>query len=454
MGRSFWGFLVVFLGLTQGSLLLHARTAEPLRPSELDDPANDDILSEDQTPAEQPAAVPPPPPPEEEPPPLRRKRAAEEDPYAPLGLSGGAFTLFPVLQIGGVWSSNPQQTSSGADPSIGLRVAPSLRLESDWVRHSFTLDAEGEGIIYADGEISPENSGNVTATGRIDIRRTTFAEIEASYDIDQTGASDSEVPDAATGDRIEHEYGGFASLSHEMGRLTLRGRSGARYRLFEDVELEGGGEEDNSDRNYLEPEVSLRATYETSPAVKPFAEVAYRPRLYSDTPDRNGFNRDSQGGQLKAGVQLDSSPIWLGEIAALYTFRAYEDDRLETISALGLSGNLTWRPTELTSITATANTSLDETIAAGSSGTRVYEARFDVQHLLRENITLVAGTGIEFDQRDGPNDTTYSGNAGVIYRFNPWLAWTASYNVNYFDSNAPDSDYVEHRVSTGIEVRR
>jgi hypothetical protein len=309
-------------------------------------------------------------------------------------------------------------------------------------------------IDYPGTDISTESSGNVSALARIDVRRTTFIDLDANYDVELTGASDSEVPDAAVGDRVEHELGGFAALNHEFGRLTLRGRGGARLKIFEDVELSGGGVEDNADRNYVEPEASLRVTYETSPAFKPFAEVAYRPRFHLETPDRNGLDRDSQGVQLRLGAQFDSSPIWSGELAMAYTVRDYDDAALGTIGALGIIGNVVWRPTELTRITAIANSSIDETVSTTSSGTRVYEARLEAEHDLRDNISLTAAAGFELDVRDGPNDITYDAGLGLIYRFNPWLAWTAGYDFTRFESESPGSDYIEHRITTGIEIRR
>ncbi len=429
------------------------QTAGELRPSDLFDPVNSEVIATEETTQAAPAAVKLPPA-EEEPPVIRRKRAEEGDPYAPQGIAAGAFRLFPTIQIGGIVSSNPEQKNSGADAALGYRIAPSLRLESDWVRHSFRLNAAGEFIDYASGGVSAESSGSVTAAARVDVLRSTTIDLDANYDIDRTAASDSEVPDSATGPRLEHEIGVFAALNHQFGRLGLRARTGARLKLFEDVDLSGGGVEDNSDRNYVEPEIALRATYESSPAIKPFAEIAYRPRIHSDSPDRNGLDRDSHGVQLRAGVQIDSSPIWSGELAVAYAIRRYDDPSLDTVHAPGLIGNLIWRPTELTTLTYTANTSIDETVAAGSSGTRVYELRVDAEHRLRDNIILNAGTGVEFDMRDGPDDFTLDANIGAIYRFNPWLAWTAGYDFTYFNSDSPASDYVEHRVTTGIEIRR
>lgn len=447
-------YLAFLAALAAQTGVAASQTADSLRPAELDDPVSGDVLStQDEAAQAATMAVPPPPPPEPAPP-IRRRTIAEGDPYAPEGIAAGAFRFFPTVQAGGVISSNPEQKNSGGDAAFGLRLAPSFRLESDWVRHSLRLSGAGEFIDYPGSGIATESSGNIRAEARIDIRRSTSLDLDAHYDIDQTGASDSEVPDAATGSRVEHEIGGSAALSHQFGRLGLTARGGVRLKLYDDVALSGGGREDNSDRNFVEPEIALRAGYETSPALRPFAELAYAPRFHSQTPDRNGLDRDSNGYTIRAGAQIGASPLWSGELALAYQLRDYDDPTLKTISALGLIGDLVWRPTEMTTVTLTANTGIDETVTTGSSGTRVYSGRLDIEHLLRENIALRAGSGVEFDRRTGPDELTTDANLGVTYRFNPWVAWTADYDFTYFDSESPASDYVEHRFSTGIELRR
>jgi len=122
---------------------------------------------------------------------------------------------------------------------------------------------------------------------------------------------------------------------------------------------------------------------------------------------------------------------------------------------VGLIGDIIWRPSELTKVALTADTTIDETDSASSGGTRDYTFDLSVTHDLRDNITLLAGLGIDYeDFLDDPDDVRYSGNLGITYRFNPWLAWTASYDLIHFDSGLPDSDYTENRFTVGIELRR
>jgi hypothetical protein len=399
----------------------------------------------------------PPPAPEQDvappPPPPRRKIA--EDPYAARGIAAGALRLFPVLDTGIALTDNVGRANARRRTDVGLRLKPAFSLRSDWVRHSFEANGEGDLIFYMDKPEFDSDTAHADAKLRLDMRRTTTLDLSASYDLTQESAANREVPDSATGFRTDHDFAAAAQLIHRMGRLEARLKAGADIAVFEDVKLAGGGTEDNSDRGYIEPNVALRLGYETSAAIRPFVEVAYRPRIHDRTFDRNGLRRDSDGVTASLGAAFDLDAIWSGEAALVYVVRDYEDPALKTVDALGVSGNLVWRPTELTTLTLAAATTIDESSSASEGGTRNYDLRIDARHDLRENVTLTGGFGFNYDDsKSGPDDVTLRTNAGFTYRFNPWLAWTAGYEFTYFDSGSPSSDYYENRLTTGLEFRR
>ncbi len=66
----------------------------------------------------------------------RRARASVEDPYAPLGLRAGSFTVTPSIEIrGGHTASDP-----GEDSDF-LRLQPDVAIVSDWSRHELSARA-------------------------------------------------------------------------------------------------------------------------------------------------------------------------------------------------------------------------------------------------------------------------------------------------------------------------
>jgi hypothetical protein len=218
--------------------------------------------------------------------------------------------------------------------------------------------------------------------------------------------------------------------------------------------LSGGGTEDNSDRNNYTPSATLRLSYIDLPTLKPFAEFTYEPRFHDEKLDRNGLRRDSQGLAASVGVTLDRGPIWSGEAALVYALRDYEDSALTTIDAFGVDGNLTWRPTDLTSVLMTAATTLNESSSATSSGTKTWSGRIDVTHELRENLKLLGGLGLALDKVSSGTDKTLTSNLSVEWQLDLNLAWTAGYDGTWFWAASSSDNYDDQRLMTGIVFRR
>ena len=439
--------ICVVAGFYGAAATAHGETVELLRPTIAEDEAQVD-------PVEVPAVVPSLTiAPEAEQAPLKTNRPMT-DPYAAPGIKLGGIALYPGLGGGTVYTSNVASSAADAKSDVGLSLRPSLRFESDWVRHSWTGQAAGDFTAYLENDEFDSTQIDAGSKFRLDIRRTTRAEFDASYALGQESSADSEVPDTAIGNRTDHTLMANAAIIHDFGGLEGRARVGIERQIFEDVKLSGGGTEDNSDRNNYTPSVALRLSYTDPPALKPFVELAYAPRFHDEKFDRNGLRRDSQGITAAVGVALDQGPFWLGEMALVYAMRDYEDPALATIDAVGINGNLAWNPTDLTSVVLTLATALDESSSATSSGTKTWSGRIDVAHELRENVILLGGFGVEFEKFSGGTDTTLSPNLGIEWQLNPNLAWTAGYDGTWFKAAASGGNYNEQRLMTGIVLRR
>ena len=226
---------------------------------------------------------------------LPRKRQTVEDAYAPPGVGNGGLRFYPALSIGGVAKSNVSASPSHAKGDAGFSLRPSLRVDSDWVRHSWTAGASGDFTFYGDNGDRDSQNLDVFQRLRIEVRRDTIAMIDSSYSRGQTGLENSDVPASATGFRTDHALVSTAGVSHDFGGIEAKLKGGATWRSYEDVRLQGGGLEDNSDRDYVEPSLSLRTTFTDPPVFKPYVEAAFAPRLHQRRIDRNGLQRDSDG---------------------------------------------------------------------------------------------------------------------------------------------------------------
>ncbi len=394
-----------------------------------------------------PEPPPPPPPP--------RRRGIEADPNAPMGLRMGAFDLYPVLGIGGAYTDNVAESATKRKADYGLRVAPDLRIQSDWVRHSLSLTAAGDFIFYKKHPEYNDTTFDTQAALRLDVLHDTTFDLTAGYDLTQTFGSSSEVPNTATSQRVDQTVSAAASLTRQAGRLAATLAAEANWYDYGNVNLGGGSIENNADRNYVAPDVRLRLGYAASPALVPFVEAAYVPRLHEIKVDRSGLRRDSQGGYLRAGLSLNPSDLWSGDVAVRYDYRNYADNSLKAVSAVGLDADLIWRPTQLTTVTFKASSGIDETALAGATAIRNWTGSASIAQALRDDVVLTAGIGANYASYVGVslNELTLSADVALNYILRRNVELTAGYHLTDFRTDTPGGNYVENRITAGVRFR-
>lgn len=372
--------------------------------------------------------------------PLRRKKTVA-DPYAPQGIGNGGLRLFPALEVGAVYSSNVNESRNQPKAAAGLLLKPSLSIESDWVRHAFTAQASGDLISYFDGDYDKQ-AMSASAVLRLDVRRDTTA----------TLATDYAYTDKMVNDPAEQTLYGSGAIAQQFGRATASLKAGITDKSYDDTVVLHGPDIDNSDRNYVEPSLTFRTSYDLSAMLKPYVEASYTPRFHDKKPDRYGLDRDSEGYQLTAGVTIADDPLWSGDAGLTYLHRRYHDAALNDADAVGFSGALTWSPTELTRIVMGAATSIEESSDARNPATPTYTASIAVTQSVRDNVDLLGGAAITLEDNGGKLDRTYDANLGLAWTFNPNLAWTAGYDVTWLDAAQKKDSYIEHRVTTGVTI--
>jgi hypothetical protein len=351
----------------------------------------------------------------------------------------GGLRLLPSLEI-------------GADTDLALRVKPELRFESDWSRHAFDGKLAGELVDYVDGPQFSRHGAEASSNLRLDVHSDLTAELHASYKLTSVGDGNIDLPSTAIESRTDHSLAASAGLTRQFGSLHTRLRLGAAQYLFDDVELAGGGREDNVDRAYFEPQLAMRASYNTGARLRPFADVSYAPRMHNQKLDRSGLKRHSQGGTLALGLAVDDAALWSGEIASTYALRDYEDANLATADVFGVAAALSWRPSELTTLTFTSSASLQETSIAGLAAARVWDNSLELSHALRDSVGLRSSVSLAVQDESGQTDISFGAKASIDWTLNPYLVWSVGYEGQWQQSGFADSD--EQRLLTSVILRR
>src|SRR5262245_279471 len=321
---------------------------------------------------------------------LRRRVERDLEAFPALGIKNGPILYFPSLAVEGVVTDNVRNAHTDRIADIGLKIAPGLTVESDWIRHAFRLSGSAERIFYADESAYDPTAADAEASFRLDLGGGTRFELEADYDLSEAGSGSDEVPQSAVGLRQDQAFGGSATVTHDVGRIAAAAEAAALAFVYSDVELADGGTEDNSDRNYVEPRASVKAGYGLDPGFRPYLRLEYAPRFHEQAVDRNDERRDSQGGAAYLGLSLDDRPLWSGDLALRYELRFYDDPDLDPASIVGLEGNLTWRPSATTTVALTAGSGLSETSFPGQGATPTEAVTLGLTQLFRNDLAATA----------------------------------------------------------------
>ena len=404
-------------------------------------------------------ALPPPPPPifstAVDEPIVAKAKAKDLNPYAPLGVRAGAFILLPTLEIGTEIHTNACHCQIPKQTDVGLRFKPSLGFASDWSRHSLSGNVTAEWLHYGTDDTLSTMTGSANIDFRLDIRRTMQAEFKADTAITQTGLGTSATPATAVSGRTDHVTDFSASLANDLGGAVVTGTVALARNTYGDVALSGGGVESNADLNYYQPSLSLRGSLGAKGAqLMPFAEVTYAPRTHDQTLDRNGINRNSQGGSLSVGLTLDDGPIWTGEMAVTGNYRNYADPSLGAIAALGLNGNLVWSPTPLDKATLTASLTQAETSTVGLAATNTWAAGLDFSHSLADNIQLLAGAGLTVADTGSGFEKTATVRGGFEYALNRDVATRVTAQKVWYVDGPGTGGYTDESLIASIILRR
>ncbi len=391
---------------------------------------------------------------QDEPVPVVKKRA-KTDSYAAIGVDAGGLRLFPSLEIGTVFSTNAAKSAGTKKADIGLNLKPSLRFESDWSRHSWTGSATADWQRFKNEDDLSTLTGAAETAFRLDIRHTTHADFKTSFTANQTGVENSQVPKTAASARRDYNFATSAALTHDFGGLETTAKLGLVRGIYDDVALVGGGTESNTDRNYFEPTLSLRGVlgYSNAP-LRPFVEASYTPRFHDQTLDRNLQKRDSRGLALSAGVTFDDGPIWTGEMALTYLRRSYSDAALDTANAVGLTANVSWRPTTLTTILATTGLSLDDVATQNVSASKNWTSTLDLTQSLRENVDLLVGTSVALQNISNTTDRTTTAKLGLDWKVNPNMTAGITYQGTWFTAGSGTGNYDEQRLMSSIILKQ
>ncbi len=379
-----------------------------------------------------------------------------EDPYAALGIRMGSFLLFPELTSETVYNDNIFLSSTNQEDDWSLVLTPSMRLQSDWSRHSLTGTLSTVRSYH--DRFTSENDETFSAgtTGRLDILSTTNLVAEANYSEAFENRSSTDFPDNAAERAKTRNRDALLEGNHTFNRVTLTLRGNISEEEFDDSTTETGAIINNADRDFTERRLTGRVAYEFQPGVSAFFETSTNERDFVEAVDDDGTLNGSQGHDVQGGLSFKLSGKLTGEVSAGYAIQKPDDASLEDVDGLIFNAGLEWRASGLTTVRLDASSEIAETTEIGSAGNIVRAVEMSVEHRPRQHIILGAAVGYEVETTSGSDDEDKEWVIGLTgeYAFSRSVALMIGYEHLESFSSDPGSDYAVDEVRMGLRLRR
>ena len=360
-------------------------------------------------------------------------------------------------------TNNVLASPSGARADAGPQVTPKVRVDSDWVRHFLSFEANADRIWYSEFPVADTKNYQLLTRGRLDVTRRTrlFGEIEKSQV--QEGPSSISITDIALADTtLLHEQHATAAFEHTFNRLTVRLTG-----TIADYDYSETGDETDPTlsgpvpfadvRDYQEILGTLRSTYEFQPRWAGFIETTLNERKYPEPVAVEGFRRGSTGWTAVAGVNLRLAGTLFGEIAAGWGEQQPIDDSFVEVSGPLVNGNLIWMATPSTKFEFIARSAISETTLENSAGAVDHFFQLGLQQAFWRYLVLGVYGSFEVADFAGDPQVDQRAKLGATaeYYFNPLLSVYGRYeHTNFTSSPDSSSDFVEDEFKVGLKLRR
>ncbi|PKQ05924.1 MAG: hypothetical protein CVT72_08095 [Alphaproteobacteria bacterium HGW-Alphaproteobacteria-11] len=373
--------------------------------------------------------------------------------YDAAGIRAGGFMVYPEASVTGTYNDNIFASDVGEVDDFITTLAAGVAVQSNWNRHALNLNAGLAQYLYADNSDEDRFDWNIGGNGRVDVTRDTNLSGGLSY---AELHEDRGAPNAVGLAAEPTEYSLFRAdiaLAHRFNRVTTRVGAGYTDYDYDDTPLIGGGIADQDFRDREEFEQFARLGYDVSPDTNLYIQGTLNQREYDLKPPVVALNRDSDGYAVVGGADFRLTNLAQGEVYIGYQEQSFDDPTLPNISGLAFGAAVDWFVTPLTTVRIDAASTVEETVAAGSSGFLDQSVGLGIDHELMRNV--IVGARASYANQDfegiGRSDDVIRAGLGVDYLINRNFSAGLEYGFTNRDSNAPGLDYTRNEV--GLTLR-
>lgn len=365
--------------------------------------------------------------------------------YAPIGGRIGSFFLYPTLSASVLGTDNVFATDTDRRSEFYTVLHAEAALRSNLSRHSLRLRGYVDQTVHAKFSAEDTTEYGAVLNGTLDVTRRTQLVFRAAAEHQaEERTSYNTVLAARSPVRYGH-YMGSAILNQDLAPIALSaGISYERYQ-FDDATSFAGAPLSQRYRDYGQISGVASATYTVYPGLAVLLRGSVDKHSYSlaaTSPlQPGGLNRDSSGGRIEAGLQVNVTSLLYGEARVGYLKRDYSDPAFRDVSGLSFAVDLLWNVTPLTSLKFGADRSIDEASSTTIAGNRRTQFDLSADHELLRNLILSLAGSYGRIEPLGPVSLSsfYRGSFDARYLMSRRVSFRAGYLFN--KRTAPTSDY-------------
>lgn len=386
----------------------------------------------------------------------RRVLTIDPDPYGPVGYPVGSVRVFPYFQQSLGYDTNPEQVATGVKGSAYSRTEAGLTLQSNWT----ASDLHGTMYGAYDDFFQNHNADRPDANGVVDwvvhATNTTNIDTEARFNIDTQRPGSPELNFSVAGRPLIEAFGGTLGVTQGFGRFSVGLHGLVDRTTYDNGVLTNGDPVDLAYQNVTDYGTKLRVGYDLKPGLQPFVEFGVDERIHDDTVDISGYRRDSDGVAARLGSSFELlSQMLTGTVSAGYAARFYDDPRLENLTGPTADVSVAWAVTPLTTVTANAATSFNETTVIGSPGIESRTVGVTLTHALFRNLTLSGALIYQNNSYEGVaiDENVLTESLKADYHLSRSVVLTGTLSHQQLTSTVAGYDYTQSVALLGLRFQ-
>jgi hypothetical protein len=370
------------------------------------------------------------------------------------GVPAGGFVLLPALVAGGGYNDNVFATPDQRRGDLHADIGTSLALRSQWKDDLLSIYAGSNSTAYDRFSSESINDWDTGVAARIVVADGVSLRANGFYDqLHEPRSSADEAGSAAEPTAFSLLHGDIAVDDKAGAFAFTAGNAFDEYR-YSPTALIGGGVFDNGGRDEKVDTLFSRATFEVSQQSWVFAGASYESRDFLRQEDGFGYDRDSHGWRIDAGLQFIVSRTVQGQVFAGYAAQSFKAP-LGNLDTPDYGATLDWYVSPVWTLRAELDHAIDDTTVPGTAASNDTTALVSLDHEIEADLLLDVRAGLTHESFIGTGRRDDAPGAGftITWLVNRMLSLSAQYQWAGRSSDIPGLDYSQNSIFLSTRVQ-